>query len=199
MDLFIQTKSLVGHRDTNFQHWCWTHSSLSCLSGGLAQNKNKGWIFPGYRHSVWNSFSYLTETVPFQPVTEVTEWNLERTLMKLPEAVRPLQTLRGKGWIAPFGKLKPMLRSRLKRNLVEDFWDETGVPGKKQGISHPGTQSRKIALIVLHSEYCCLFQPKNETWGNLIIGSNIKVDFYLEASRGSYRECPLKPPHAGWI
>lgn len=59
-----------------------TLSSLSCLSGGLAQKNPKGWIFPGYRHSVLNSFSHLTETVPFQPVTEVTEWNLEGTLMK---------------------------------------------------------------------------------------------------------------------
>lgn len=68
-----QTLSTIGKH---------TFSSLSCLSGGLAQNKNKGWIFPGDRHSLLNSFSHLAETVPFGPAREVAESNLEGTLMK---------------------------------------------------------------------------------------------------------------------
>lgn len=84
VDIFIQAKWLFS-RATNFQQCCWTHLSLSCLSGGLAQNKSKDWIFPGHRHSVLNSFSHLYTlqyTIPFQPVTEVTGWNLEGSLKK---------------------------------------------------------------------------------------------------------------------
>lgn len=71
--LGAQTFSAVGEH---------THSSLSYISGGLAQHKTKVWIFPGDRHSLLNSFSHLAETGPLGPAREVAESNLEGTLMK---------------------------------------------------------------------------------------------------------------------
>lgn len=152
MNFFILAGSPVS-RGTNFQHHWWTHSLFSLLAFRRSGTKQKQrldfsrgqtfcfeQLFSSLRNCTLRTSQGSCWIKPGRDFNEVHRGPVTGR-------VRPLQILTESGWLSSFSEQKPMLRSRLERNLVEGFWDETGVSADNQGISHFEAWRRKTALL----------------------------------------------------